>query len=304
VAFDQLEGTLTHRICAVEDALMDVIARLEASLDFPDEGYHFITPAETTAALAQLAATLDDLLRESARGRLIRHGLTAVILGRPNTGKSSLFNRLAGVSRAIVTSLPGTTRDLVTERIDLRGVPLTLVDTAGLHAGAADVVEEEGISRARQAGKVADLAIVVLDLSARLTPDDHALLDATAARPRVVVANKRDLPAAWAPEPYDAVSVSALTGDGIDSLRSAMLAAAGGEPPRDTPAIANLRHAALLADARDAVARAREAAAEGAAEEFVLADLHAARTKFDEVTGVRTPDDVLQRIFERFCIGK
>ena len=163
VAFDQLEGTLTSRLRDLDRALLDLIAPLEASLDFPDEGYHFITPADTARALDATRASLETLLADAARGKLIREGLTVAIVGRPNAGKSSLFNRLAGAARAIVTDVPGTTRDLLTERVDVAGVPLTIVDTAGLRASAGDAIEEEGISRARQAGGAADLLIVVLD---------------------------------------------------------------------------------------------------------------------------------------------
>ena len=135
-------------------------------------------------------AALDALLADAARGRMIREGLTAAIVGRPNAGKSSLFNRLAGAARAIVTDVPGTTRDLLTERVDVDGVPVTMIDTAGLREGAGDAIEEEGISRARQAGAAADVLIVVIDRSQPLTALDRALLDETRARPRVIVASK------------------------------------------------------------------------------------------------------------------
>jgi tRNA modification GTPase len=304
VAFDQLQGTLTARLAAMEARLLDLIARLEASLDFPDEGYHFITPDESSREIGAIVAALDALLADAKRGRMIREGLTAVVVGRPNAGKSSLFNRLAGSARAIVTEIPGTTRDLLTERVDIGGVPFTLVDTAGVGGEAADAIEEEGIARARQARAVADLLIVVLDGSAPLAGPDHELLASTAGRPRVVVASKADLEARWNARDVGAAAVSSLTDVGIDRLRDEMIRAAGAESRRDSTAIVNIRHTALLARARDAAARARDAALEGVAEEFVLADLHETRAYFDEVTGARTPDDVLRLIFERFCIGK
>jgi tRNA modification GTPase len=304
VAFDQLEGTLTTRLRDMDRALLDLIAPLEASLDFPDEGYHFITPAETARALDEAGASLDALLADAARGKLIREGLSVAIVGRPNAGKSSLFNRLAGAARAIVTDVPGTTRDLLTERVDVGGVPLTIVDTAGLRATAGDAIEEEGISRARQAGEAADLLLVVLDRSRVLGDDDRALLAQAADRPRVIVASKSDLPAAWEAGSVGALEVSSLTDEGIDGLRAAMLETAGGGVLRDRAPIANMRHVALLEKARAAVARARAAAAAGVAEECVLADLHDARGRFDEITGARPQDEVLRVIFERFCIGK
>jgi tRNA modification GTPase len=303
-AFDQLEGTLTSRLGLMDTALLDLIARLEASLDFPDEGYHFITPAETAAALDAILATLGGLLRDAARGRMIREGLTVAIVGRPNVGKSSLFNSLAGAARAIVTDVPGTTRDLVTERVDIEGIPVTIVDTAGLRDAADDAIEAEGVARARKARDVADAVIVVLDRSRALTQDDRAILDETIEPRRVLAANKSDLPAAWSALEQEALEVSAATGAGISALCGAIVRAAGGTVLRDRAPIANLRHAALLEDARAAVSRARASAAASVPEEFVLADLHEARGYFDEISGARPRDEVLTAIFDRFCIGK
>jgi len=304
VAFDQLEGTLTSRLRAMDAALLEIIAPLEASLDFPEEGYHFVAPTETADTLGRLLASLEALLADAKRGRLIREGVTAAIVGRPNVGKSSLFNRLAGAARAIVTDVPGTTRDLLTERVDVGGVPFTIVDTAGRRQLAGDAIEEEGISRARQAGTAADIAILVLDRSAALTDDDRSLLDETAGRPRVIVASKSDLAPEWDAAGCEAIPVSSLTDEGIGDLRAALLHAGGIEVPRDRAPIANLRHVALLDQARAAIARAAAAAAAKAPEELLLADLHEARGRFDEITGARPQDEVLRVIFERFCIGK
>lgn len=304
VAFDQLEGTLTSRLREMDTALLDLIAPLEASLDFPEEGYHFIAAADTARALDATVASLDALLSDAARGKMIREGLTVAIVGRPNAGKSSLFNRLAGAARAIVTDVPGTTRDLLTERVDVSGVPFTIVDTAGLRAHAGDAIEEEGISRARQAGEAADLLVVVLDRSRALTDDDCALLALTQSRPRIVVASKSDLAAAWDAPAAGAQEISSLTDEGIAALRTALVRAAGAGVPRDRAPIANMRHVALLEKARAAVARAAAAAVAGVPEECVLADLHEARGRFDEITGARPQDEVLRVIFERFCIGK
>ena len=304
VAFDQLEGTLTSRLRAMDAALLEIIAPLEASLDFPEEGYHFVAPTETAETLGRLLASLEALLADAKRGRLIREGVTAAIVGRPNVGKSSLFNRLAGAARAIVTDVPGTTRDLLTERVDVGGVPFTVVDTAGRRQLAGDAIEEEGISRARQAGTAADIAILVLDRSAALTDDDRSLLDETAGRARVIVASKSDLAPEWDAAHCDAIPVSSLTDEGIADLRAALLRAGGIEVPRDRAPIANIRHVALLEQAHAAIARAAAAAAAKAPEELLLADLHEARGRFDEITGARPQDEVLRVIFERFCIGK
>ncbi len=306
-AFDQLEGTLTTRIREIDDALFGLSAKLEASLDFPEEGYHFVEPGAAAGELLAIVQRIESLLEDAGSGRLVREGAQVAIVGRPNAGKSSLFNRLAGSGRAIVTEIPGTTRDLVTEVIDMDGAAVTLIDTAGLHGFAVDLVEQEGIARAHSAREVADLVVVVLDRSRPLTEDDEELLAATCDSVRVVVGNKSDLPPAWAQDiaGAGAIAVSAKDGSGIDPLRDAITAAlAGGERLRDAPAITNARHIDLLSRAVSALRRAATAAAGGTPEEFVTADVAQARALLEEVTGARTPDDVLHAIFSMFCIGK
>jgi tRNA modification GTPase len=306
-AFDQLEGTLTNRIREIDAALFEVSARLEASLDFADEGYHFIDPVGAALEIEEIGRAIDELLSDARRGRLVRDGAQVVIVGRPNAGKSSIFNRLAGAGRAIVTDVPGTTRDLLTEVLDLEGVAVTLVDTAGLRRAGADAVEQEGIARAHAARTVADLIVVVLDASTGLTSDDEELLSNTSASRRIIVRNKSDLASAWDPRLVAAqtLPVSARSGAGFDRLRAAMIdELSGGERLRDTPAVTNMRHVELLTRARAALGRAAVAAAAGTPEEFVAADVTEARGHLEEVTGARTPDDVLHAIFDRFCIGK
>jgi tRNA modification GTPase len=306
-AFDQLEGTLTSRIREIDAALFELSARIEASLDFPEEGYHFVEPGSAAEEIDTVATQIETLLADAGRGRLVREGAQVAIIGRPNSGKSSLFNRLAGAGRAIVTDIPGTTRDLVTEVIDIDGAAITLVDTAGVHASPADPVEVEGIARARAAEAVADLAIIVLDRSRPITDDDRALVTAAARRPHVVVASKCDLPSAGQPDDLlvSALPVSAKHGNGLDDLRREIVRhLSASERLRDTPAITNARHVKLLSTAHEALRRASVAAREGTAEEFVAADLAEARARLEEVTGARTPDDVLEAIFSRFCIGK
>jgi len=304
VAFDQLEGTLTSRLRGMDARLLDLIARLEASLDFPEEGYHFVDAGETTRGVDDVLAAIDTLLADAARGRIIRDGLTVTIVGRPNAGKSSLFNALFGSARVIVTDVPGTTRDLVSERVDIAGVPVTLVDTAGLRARPENAIEEEGIARARVSADAADLVLVVVDGSQPLTMDDRAALESTGSARRLIVASKSDLGSAWDPLVVGAYAVSALVGNGLDELRERMTEAAGGLLGRDRAPIANLRHVALLKRARTALECAAAAARQRLSEEFVLIDLHAARSAFDEITGARPEDAVLRVIFERFCIGK
>jgi tRNA modification GTPase len=306
-AFDQLEGTLTARIREIDAALFELSARLEASLDFPEEGYHFVAPGSAAEEIVAVARRIELLLVDARRGRLVREGAEVAIVGRPNSGKSSLFNRLAGSGRAIVTEIPGTTRDLVTEVVDVDGMAITLVDTAGVHDAPADAVEREGISRARAAEQVADLVLVVVDRSCPLDADDETLIASTSGRARLLVANKVDLPASWnaAALAVDVLEVSAVTGCGIDALRGAIVTTLSGrERLHDTPAVTNARHVDLLTRARAVLLRGAHAARASTAEEFVAADLAEARSLLEEMTGARTADDVLHEIFAKFCIGK
>ena len=310
VAFDQLEGTITAQVGDLESQLFDLIARLEASLDFPDEGYHFVEAGEVVQGVGAIRRQVETLLAGGARGRLIREGCQVVILGKPNVGKSCLFNRLLGVARAIVTPMAGTTRDLVTDVTDLEGLAVTLVDSAGIRC-ARDPVEAEGVARARQALGVAAAVVVVVDHSRPLEEEDRVVLEETAQGRRVVAVNKVDEPPSWSRgalglEAESAVvEVSARTGVGIERLRAALRdVLTDGESLRDTPGVANRRHIGLLGRGGEALAAAEDAAAGGAAEEFVLADLQRARAALEELTGKRTPDSVLKHIFERFCIGK
>jgi tRNA modification GTPase len=299
-AFDQLEGTLTAAIGKIESELFELIAKLEASLDFPDEGYHFIEPSAVGVAIRDVESQISTLLGTAARGRLVREGAQVAIVGAPNVGKSSLFNALLNANRAIVTPVPGTTRDLLTERADLHGLSVALIDTAGIR-DTGDVVEQEGVARARQTVAVADLLLVVLDQSRPLNDEDRAILASTEDRPRVVVLNKIDLRSAGAT--IAGVAVSVVTGEGLDQLARIIAREIGAAPEeRDEPRVTNIRHIALLERARNALTRARDAVS--ASEEFLLADLQEAAAHLQEITGKRTTDDLLRHIFERFCIGK
>ena len=309
VAFDQLEGTLTGAIGRIDATLIDLVSRLEASLDFPDEGYHFVERAEAASALAGMAGAIAALLQSASTGRMIREGRTVAVVGRANVGKSSVFNRVAGIDRAIVTTAAGTTRDLVTETLEMDGVPVTLVDTAGIRT-AVDEVEVEGIRRARRAQEVADVVIVLLDGSRPLEEEDRELVESTRKQARVIAVNKTDLPRVWTVKELDlsgerSVEMSAVTGSGIETLCKAVTQSLGiHEPLRDSPVVTNERHAALLKRAQVAIQQAANGVAEERSEEYILADLQIAREAIEEITGRRTQDDVLRHIFERFCIGK
>jgi tRNA modification GTPase len=301
-AFDQLNGTLTEKIAAIDAVLFDLIARLEASVDFPEEGFHFVKPGELAVEIEAIANRTSALLRDARRGRIVREGLQIAIVGAPNVGKSSLFNALVGTSRAIVDESAGTTRDLVSETIDLHGVRVTLVDTAGLRT-TDDRVELEGVARATRAARAADVVLVVCDRS--MPFDDPAIATAAdTAMNRLLVASKADLPACW--DRPDAIAVSSQTGVGLERLRERIVEALGVDPAADRPEITNVRHIALVERAEQAIRHARAAldAGPSMSEEFLLADLQEARAAFEEVTGRRAPDDLLAHIFERFCVGK
>ena len=302
-AFDQLEGTLTVRIAEIDAALFELIARLEASVDFPDEGYHFVQPSDLITELEGLLQKIATLLADGRRGRLIREGLQIAIVGKPNVGKSSVFNALAGAARAIVTPLAGTTRDLVTEAIDLDGLRVTLVDSAGMRA-TDDAVEAIGVELARHAMEVADVVLVVLDGSKPLDQMDDAILERTRHCKRVVVANKCDLGEQSA-EMF--LAVSATEQIGLAALRTELARALDFEPQRGQPAMTNLRHLTLMERASEMLMRARDSLADrggNLSEEFLLADLQVARHAVEEISGKRAPEDLLAHIFARFCVGK
>ena len=301
-AFDQLNGTLTAAIADIDAELFDLVAKLEASVDFPEEGYHFLDPGDAARAIAGVISRIDALLSTAARGRLVRDGATVVLAGKPNAGKSSLFNRLLGADRAIVTAIPGTTRDFVSEVVDLGGLRVTLVDTAGL-TDSADPVEREGVGRATRAAASADLVLLVLDGS--LSEDSDVCATQVVDSKRLTVLNKCDV--ARPTGLGDGVRVSALTGAGIDDLIREIHQKLGLGVAADTPAVTNVRHIDLLQRASASLLEAHSsivAAGDTLPEEFVLVDLQDARRLLEEISGVRTPDDVLIHVFSRFCIGK
>lgn len=305
-AMDQLEGTLTTRLANLGEGVFNLIAALEASIDFPEEGFHFIQREEVVVQLAAIEERVAAVLAEAGRGRLLREGATLALAGRPNVGKSSLFNALLGTARAIVTDVPGTTRDMISDRVDIDGIPITLVDTAGLHE-ARDVVEAEGIRRAHRAIAVAAVTIEVRDATAVKARAEQGAVEVGGRR--LIVWNKVDLVADDVRRSLarvdDAILVSALTGEGLPQLRTRIVSTLmAGEVLRDTPAISNVRQIRLLERVATAVSRARAVASQGATEEIVLAELAAARVAFEAVTGRTTDEDMLRHIFSRFCIGK
>jgi tRNA modification GTPase len=309
-AASQLGGALSRRVQPVKQALVELVALLEAGIDFGEDDVDVTPASEIARRIEALNPPLSALEASFARGRIVHDGLTLAIVGRPNVGKSSLFNRLAERDRAIVTATPGTTRDLVTERISLGGIPLELVDTAGLRE-TREEVEQLGIARSREALADAALVLIVLDATQPLHDDEHALIAGVAGRPAILVMNKSDLaPAESMPAEATAsaeiprVRTSALSGEGLAELRERILDLATGGASSEPGMLTSLRHHQAVTSALDALADAALANSSAIPHEMILLDLYRALWALDSLTGATTPDDILNLIFSTFCIGK
>lgn len=304
IAAQQAEGSVSRRLKPVKEQLLELIALLEAGIDFAEDDISVAPTEEILRRLEPVAAAIGALAASFAYGKLVHEGFTLAIVGRPNVGKSSLFNRLLEQDRAIVTEIPGTTRDVVSETASLGGIPVKILDTAGIRLGR-DVVESLGIERSYQALADADLTLVVVDASEKLTGEDEALIArARSAGKAFIASNKSDL--AMQTHLPGALPVSALTGAGIEDLRRAILDAIApqGRLEQDGGFITSLRHEQLLKESGEALAQARTAATAGIPHEMLLLDLYAALRPIDAITGATTADDILNRIFSTFCIGK
>ena len=302
VAAQQAEGSVSKRIAPIKSQLVDLIALLEAGIDFADNDVAIPEDAEVLARLDPIARLLQRLVSSFAFGKLVHEGLKLAIVGRPNVGKSSLFNRLLDQDRAIVTAIPGTTRDLVSETASLDGIPVKLFDTAGIRTGQ-DLVETLGVERSFQAMADAGLTLVVVDLSVPVEQADRDLIARAAGQGRhLLVGNKCDLPRR-AEMPGEFVPVSALTGEGIAELRHRVREAAA-PAEQEQGFITSIRHEQLLKAALAALGDARAAVAQRTPHEMLLLDLYRALEALDGLTGSTTADDILNRIFSTFCIGK
>jgi tRNA modification GTPase len=312
-AASQMGGALSRRVVPTKHALVELIALLEAGIDFAEDDVDVAPQAEIARRIDELVPPLAALEASFARGRIVHDGLTMAIVGRPNAGKSSLFNRLVERDRAIVTATPGTTRDLVTERISLEGIPLELVDTAGLRE-TFEEVEQLGIARSREALADAAIVLVVLDATEPMNDEERSLLAALHDRPALVAINKSDLAGsgralhadefAAAESQIPAMATSALTGDGIATLRDKIVTLATGGAAAEPGLLTNLRQQQAIATARKAIEDGNAANATSIPHEMILLDLYRALWALDSLTGQTTPDDILNLIFSTFCIGK
>jgi len=308
VAAQQLEGALSKRLQPIKQKLVELIAVMEAGIDFAEDDVSVLSPPKILARLAEVRAPLEQLRASFAYGKVVHEGLTLAIVGRPNVGKSSLFNRLVERERAIVTATPGTTRDLVTETVSLGGIPLNLIDTAGIRH-STDEAESIGIRKSYEALSEADLVLVVLDSTQEISAEDKELLQVCLSRCGLVVANKTDL----APdaieslgEPPKVFKTSAVTGEGIDALRKGILEKVAGRTggEQETGFLTNIRHQRLVEESLTNLDAACRAVKGKIPHEMIMLDLYGALRPLDAITGETTTDDILNLIFSSFCIGK
>jgi tRNA modification GTPase len=308
IAAQQLDGALSHRLQPIKQKLVELIATLEAGIDFAEDDISILPADQILQRVATVRAPLEELAASFAYGKLVNEGLTLAIVGRPNVGKSSLFNCLVERERAIVTASPGTTRDLVSETVAIGGIPVKLVDTAGIRH-ALDEAESIGIRKSMEALADADLVLVVLDSSQPLADEDTELLKQVGQRPAIVVENKCDISSSKFPvlsSQLPQVRTSATTGEGIPELRNEILRHTGGESVAQIEAgfLTNLRHQERVRESLVALAAATTAIQDKVPHEMLLLDLYSALRPLDEITGATTTDDILNLIFSTFCIGK
>ncbi|MCU1224805.1 MAG: GTPase and tRNA-U34 5-formylation enzyme TrmE [Edaphobacter sp.] len=307
IAAQQLGGSLSRQITPIKQQLITLIASLEAGIDFAEDDIDTLPAAQIISQIEAIQAPLTALEQTFTYGKIVHSGFTLAIVGRPNSGKSSLFNRLVQRDRAIVTAAPGTTRDLVTERISFEGIPVELIDTAGLRE-ASDEAETIGIAKSREAMAEADIVLLILDATASLHPEDEATIAALTARPLIIAVNKSDLSPNTLPVKqtrHSTIKTSALTGMGLAELRAAILAhITSAAPSSDTALLTNLRQHQAVSIAVAALGRARQAAINTIPHEMILLDLYESLNALDALTGSTASDAILNLIFSKFCIGK
>lgn len=309
-AVSQLEGRLSRVVGDMRLHLTDFITRLEVTVDYPEEDLEEIEVPDIAGAIREMERRLDDMLAESKSGRMMRDGVMAAIAGTPNAGKSSLLNRFLETERAIVTDVPGTTRDVIEEWISIQGVPICLVDTAGIRS-TDDTVEQIGVRRAKEYMDRADIILVVVDQSRPLQEEDRQILETAKGRQALIVLNKEDLQPAFKTEELQSyglpiLSISASTGVGMGALKDAMLSLAlkQGLTAAQSALLANTRHIELVRQSREALQRALDTIEAGMPVDCAIVDIREAWELLGSITGDTVHDDIIEEIFSRFCLGK
>lgn len=301
-AGEQLAGALSKQILLFQKELVDTAAILEAWVDFPEEGLEFASLEDILCSLESVRAKMQRLCNTFDEGKILHEGLTLCLAGTPNVGKSSLMNALLGKERAIVTDIPGTTRDILEEDIRLAGLHFRLVDTAGIRE-TEEIIEKEGIRRTKEAMERADLVLLVMDASREVKEDDKALLSSAPEHKTIVVWNKMDLsPISGA----CGVKLSAKTGEGLDELREAIQKSIwkNGPPAKEEVVITNIRHKQALSQAIDACDKLLLGLREGVSPEFLSSDMRCILTELGTIIGTNITEDILSAIFSKFCVGK
>jgi tRNA modification GTPase len=312
VAERQRTGELAQRLRSLKALLIDSIVNLESAVEFEEEKLPVASRGKVTEKLDHIVKEIRKWIESYKKGRVVREGFSMAVIGRPNVGKSSVFNALLAQNRSIVAEMPGTTRDLVSEFTNLGGIPVRLMDTAGIRR-TGDSTEKLGIGRSMQAMADADAVVLVVDASRPKTKQDLLIKEQLRGLSCIAVLNKTDLAVRWSAREkseyagnWHLIEVSAKTGSGIEELRSAILnrILGTGAVPKEGILITNLRHCYCLEEIENNLQRAKAALEEGLSEEFALIDLHAGLRKLGEITGETHIEDLLTEIFSRFCIGK
>jgi tRNA modification GTPase len=303
-AHQQLQGALSKKITTFQKELIDIAAILDAWVDFPEEGLEFASLEEILDSLDRVDHLMEQLSHTFYEGKILNEGLRLCLVGTPNVGKSSLMNALLGIERAIVTDVPGTTRDVLEGDLRLGGLHFNLLDTAGIRE-TEERVEQEGIRRSKQALESADLVLLVLDASRGLMPEDKALMDAANHEKTIIVWNKTDLPSVFLP-PAGSIAISAKEGKGLTDLRDAIdqMIWKKGPPSKEEVLITNARHKQALDNARLSLKRVIEGLKTEVSPEFLTADLRQALTELGIIIGIDITEDILTAIFSKFCVGK
>ncbi len=312
VAERQRTGEFSRRLEPIKKQLIDIVVALESALEFAEEELALESREILEEGLTNILDRLSSYVQSFRHGRIVREGFSIAVIGRPNVGKSSIFNALLKCERAIVAEIPGTTRDLISETADIEGIAVRLIDTAGLRRDG-DPVEQMGVDRTHRIIAEVDGLLLVLDPSRPYCDEDERILQVVGDHACLVALNKSDLPGLWSPEKRGAlhsrwpcIEVSALTGDNVEELgrRIRQQFFGNADAERDAILVTNVRHCRCLEEARQRITVGLKALREGMSEEFALADLHRGLRKLGEITGETSTEDILEEIFTRFCVGK